>query len=171
MKIYMSNIEDIKNVSALEQKLSAAEMIQYGKFSNNIRKLQYLLSHSIVKDVCGENIITGEKGVPTIKSGFVSIAHKDNLVVVAFSDKTVGIDIENTTIDRDFNAESELLKLPKPKDKMDFYKNFVKYESHIKFGNGAENANTYFYDKGDFLIGVCSFDSEQDIQFISFCAE
>lgn len=168
MKIYMSNIEDIKNISEMERKLSASEVVQYGKFSNKVRKLQYLLSHAIVKSVCGENIIVDKNGKPTIKNGFVSIAHKDNWVVVAVSQTYVGVDIENTSIERDFLGESELLNLPKPKDKQDFYKNFVEYEARIKFGSNAEKANTYFYEKGDYLICICSIEAQSEI---SFCSE
>ena len=169
MKIYMSNIEQIKNMATLESKLSDAELIQYGKFSNNVRKLQYLLSHSIVKSVCGENVVVDKNSKPTIKNGFISITHKDNIVIVAVSQMPVGIDIENATIERDFIGESELLNLPKPKDKYDFYKNFVEYEARFKFGNGS--ANAYFYKDGDYLICVCSNEPKNNIEFISFCAE
>ncbi len=164
----MSNIQDIKNVPELEQKLSGAELLQYGKFSNKNRKLQYLLSHAKVKDVCGENVIVDKNSAPIIKSGFISIAHKDNWVIVAVSDSPVGVDIENTTINRDFIGESELLNLPKPKNKQDFYKNFVEYEARIKFGADAEKANSYFYEKGDYLICVCSIEPQNEI---SFCSE
>ena len=77
MKIYMSNIESIKNRADLETKLSESELLQYRNFSNNTRKLQYLLAHTLVKDVCGENVTVSENGVPTIKSGFVSICRKN----------------------------------------------------------------------------------------------
>lgn len=167
----MSNIEQIKNITGLEQKLSGPELVQYGKFSNQNRKLQYLLSHTIVKDVCGENIIVDENGTPTIKNGFVSISHKDNIVVVAISGSSVGIDIENANIERDFIGESALLNLPKPNNKREFYENFTGYESRVKFGNGAKDANVYFYENGDYLICVCSTESKDNIQFISFCAE
>lgn len=169
MKIYMSNIRQIKDIPNLENKLSKMEMVQYGKFSNQTRKLQYLLSHAIVKDICGENVVVDKDGRPTIKSGFVSIAHKDNIVIIAISNKRVGIDIENASLERDFIGESELLKLDKPTDKRNFYENFVKYESRIKFGDGAQNAKMSFYDMEQYLIGVCSDDA--DIKFVSFCAE
>ena len=97
MKIYMSNIEQIKNITDLEKQLSESDMKQYKQFSNKTRKLQYLVSHAIVQNVCGESIIVNQNGAPTIKSGFISIAHKDNWVLVAVADSKVGIDIENTT--------------------------------------------------------------------------
>ena len=166
MKIYMSNIEQIKNIAELEQKLSKSELVQYDKFSNNNRKLQYLLAHAIVKDVCGENISVDKNGVPSVKSGFVSIAHKDNWVVVAISNNRVGLDIENTNINRDFVGQSELLNLPISKDKDVFYKNFVKYESMFKYGKSASGKNIYFYKMENYLIGICSIEKASDIEFV-----
>jgi len=166
MKVYMSNIGRIKNVSDMEKKLSASELIQYSKFSNKTRKLQYLLAHAIVFDACGENVIVNKNGAPTIKNGFVSIAHRDNWVVVAISDFPVGIDIENTSINRDFMGESEVLKLPKTNDAKTFYKNFVQYESEFKFGNNAAAANKYFYEIDDYLIGICTTELLTDICFL-----
>lgn len=166
MKIYMSNIENIKNISDLETKLSESDMLRYKNFSNNTRKLQYLLARTMIKDIYGEDIIINETGRPIIKSGFVSIAHKDNWVVVAISDTRVGIDIENTDIVRDFIGQSELLGLPKPDDKLAFYKNFVRFEAEFKYGEDTDKTRAYFYIKDNYLIGVCSAEKIQDIKFI-----
>ena len=165
MKVYMSNIEDIKNMTDLESKLSKLELIQYNKFTSKKRKLQYLLSHAIVRDICGENTVV-ENGKPTIKSGFVSIAHKDNWVVVAVSKKRVGIDIENTDVVRDFVKHSELLGLPKTHDKQTFYQNFIEFEARFKFGDGADMANIYFREYGNYLIGICTKEESKNIHFI-----
>lgn len=166
MKIYMSNIQDINNVSDLENKLSESDMARYKTFSNNNRKLQYLLSRAIIYDNCGEKIIVDKNGVPTIKSGFISVAHKDNWVIVAISEKKVGIDIENTNINRDFMGQSELMGFTKTNDRLDFYKNFVKYEAMFKYGDGATHVHKYFYKMDNYLIGVCSNESISDIDFI-----
>ena len=165
MKVYMSNIEDIKNMTDLESKLSKSELIQYNRFTSKKRKLQYLLSHAIVRDICGENIVV-ENGKPTIKSGFVSIAHKDNWVVVAVSQKRVGIDIENTGVVRNFIEQAELLGLPKTHDKQTFYQNFIEFEARFKFGDDADTANIYFCEYGDYLIGICTKEERQNIHFI-----
>ena len=161
----MSNIEHIKNIPDLEKKLSESELLQYNRFTSKNRKLQYLLSHTIVRDVCGENIVV-KNGAPTIKSGFVSITHKDNLVAVAVSKKQVGIDIENTDVVRNFVEQSELLGLPKTKYKKTFYKNFVDFEARFKFGDGADKASTYFYEMDNYLIGICTKEKSQNIHFI-----
>ena len=165
MKVYMSNIEDIKNITDLESKLSKSELIQYNRFTSKKRKLQYLLSHAIVRDICGENIVV-ENGKPTIKSGFVSIAHKDNWVVVAVSKKRVGIDIENTDVVRNFIEQAELLGLHKTHDKQTFYQNFIEFEARFKFGDDADTANIYFCEYGDYLIGICTKEERQNIHFI-----
>ncbi len=166
MKIYMSNIEQIKNIHDLEKKLSESELSRYKNFANKRRKLQYLLSHAIVKSVCGENIITDKSGVPTIKSGFVSIAHKDNWVAVALSDVPVGIDVENTDVERDFAKQSELLGLKITDNKKDFYKNFVEFEARFKYGKDSNDAKMYFYKNGKYLIGVCTKEKPENIQFM-----
>ena len=165
MKVYMSNIEDIKNMTDLESKLSKSELIQYNRFTSKKRKLQYLLSHAIVRDICGENIVV-ENGKPTIKSGFVSIAPKDNWVVVAVSKKRVGIDIENTDVVRNFIEQAELLGLHKTHDKQTFYQNFIEFEARFKFGDDADTANIYFCEYGDYLIGICTKEERQNIHFI-----
>ena len=164
----MSNIEHIKNIPDLETKLSESELIRYNKFTNNTRKLQYLLSHAMVRDICGENIVLNDSGVPTIKSGFVSIAHKDKLIVVAISKKRVGIDIEDTSVIRDFMGQSELLGLPKTKNKRVFYKNFVQYEAKFKFGGDANKANIYFKEYVNYLIGICTPEDFDNIHFVFF---
>jgi hypothetical protein len=163
----MSNIEKYKNIHDLEKNLSESELQRYNKFINSKRKLQYLVSHVIVKSVCGENIITDKSGVPTIKSGFVSIAHKDNYVVVAISDMRVGIDIENAEIERDFAKQSELMGLTITDNKKDFYQNFVTFEAKFKYGKDADKANIYLYKTGKYLIGVCSKENVKNIEFIS----
>lgn len=163
----MSNIEEAKNIADMEKDLSILDRARFAKFSNNTRKLQFLLSRAIVKNVTGENVLVDKNGAPIIKSGFVSIAHKDNFVLVAVSNSSVGIDIENTSINRDFVGQSELLGLPKTKDKDAFYKNFVKYEAEFKFGNDATKAHKYFYEAGDYLICICTKELIKDIEFIS----
>ena len=164
----MSNIEQIENISDMEKKLSKSEMLRYKKILNRTRKIQYLTAHSIVKDICGENIIVDSNSVPKLKSGFVSIAHKDNWVMVAISDTRVGVDIENSRVNRDFTAESDLLRLPKSKSKKDFYKNFVKYESEFKYGDKiSSNIHFYFYEMKSYLIGICTAEPINEIQFVS----
>lgn len=166
MKIYMSNTERINNIADMEQKLSASELAQYNKFNNKSRKLQYLVGHAIVKDVCGENVQTDENGAPYLSNHFVSIAHKDNFVIVAISNDNVGIDIENTDSQRDFITQSELLGLPKPHSLCDFYKEFVRYESKLKFGDNAQKYSQYFYRFNNYLICITTADNE--IQFINY---
>ena len=170
MKIYMSNLEQTKNIANMERDLSALDRRRLTEFSNETRKLQFLASRYLIKQATGKNVIVDKNGIPTIESGFVSISHKDNFVLVAISNSCVGIDIENTSINRDFAGQSELLGLPKTNDKKTFYKNFVRYEAEFKFGNNAKQAHKYFYEMGEYLICVCTNEPGKDIQFDSSCA-
>ncbi len=166
MKIYMSNIEHINNTADLEKKLSESELTQYNKFNDEIRKLQYLVGHAMVMDVCKENVKIAENGAPTINNGFISIAHKDNWVIVAVSDMKTGIDIENTTVERDFSELSRILKLPGVHTKQDFYKEFVRYESKIKFNGDIQGAHQYFYQMNKYII--CIISADKNIQFFNY---
>ena len=166
MKIYMSNIQNIKNIKDLEKKLSESELAQYNKFHNQTRKKQYLVGHALIKDVCNINVKIGENGVPKLDKGFVSIAHKDDLVLVAVSNNKIGLDIENTDIDRDFFAQSELLGLLPTHNKYDFYKEFVRYESKLKFDDDAQQYTQYFYMMNNYII--CIMGVDKDIQFIDY---
>ena len=167
MKIYMSNIEHINNLVDLEKKLSESELIQYNKFNRTLRKKQYLLGHVIVRDVCNENIKTDINGAPKLNNGFVSIAHKDNWVIAAVSDTQVGIDIENTTTKRDFIGQSELLRLPQTENKYDFYKEFVRYESKLKFGKIDRKCYQHFFTMNNYIICITTHNN-QDIAFFDY---
>lgn len=162
MKVYIANLDSIGKIS--DTKLSDAEILQYKKFDNTTRRNQYLLAHSIIFDVTKEHPVSDKNGKLHLKNGFVSVAHKDNWVIVAFDDKNVGIDIENASVKRDFIAESELLGLKPTNVAEIFYKNFVKYESDIKYGDGFENVQHRFYKIGNYMMCVCS--DAKDAEFI-----
>lgn len=166
MKVYIADLEKIGNISDMEKFLSVSEHDKYTKFSNKTRKLQFLTARFIVFNVLQEHISIDENGKPFVKNGFISISHKDNFVVVAFDDKNVGIDIENAVKERDFINESKLLGLPIPTSREDFYKNFVKYESDIKYGQSFDRANHMFYKFNDYMIGICT--KSDNIEFVFF---
>lgn len=164
MKVYIANLDSIGKIS--DTKLSESELLQSGKFANEIRRNQYVVAHSIIFDIAKEHPVPDKNGKLHLKNGFVSVAHKDNWVVVAFDDNNVGIDIENATIIRDFIAESELLGLGRCDNALDFYKNFVRYESDMKYGTEFENAKHFFYKIDDYVMCVCT--TAKDVDFI-FC--
>lgn len=166
MKVYMSNIEQINSFADMEKSLSVLDKVRFDKFASKTRKLQFLLSRKIVKNATGETVKLCENGAPAIKSGYISIAHKDNFVLVAISDSRVGIDIENIAVNRDFFGQSDLLGLPKTNDKKTFYKNFVRYEAEFKFGDNATKAHKYFYEMNNYLICICTEKQNDDIKFV-----
>jgi phosphopantetheinyl transferase len=141
MKVFIANINSIsKNPDAYTALLSPTHRARVQKFKNENRKLQFILGH-LMADSCGKK--------------HTSIAHKDCLVVVAAaSNAPVGIDIENATIDRDFVGAAELMHLPIPKDKKEFYRLFTFAEATYKLGMRAHCRQ--FMRHGDYIICIAS---------------
>lgn len=140
MQIFIANIDSIsKNPDTYATLLSAGDKNRLGSFQKQTRKLQFILGH-LIADNCG--------------GAYTSIAHRDNWVVVAAADSPVGIDIENTTIQRDFTAAGELMNLPESKSLDDFYKSFTESEATYKLG--AEPKCIQFKRHGDYLICATS---------------
>jgi len=140
MKIFIANIDSIsKNPDKYMTLLSKSDQARVSTFQKQTRKLQFILGH-LMADNCGEK--------------YNSIAHRDNLVVVAASNFPVGIDIENTTIERDFVASAELMNLATPKSLDDFYKSFTESEAVYKLGTNPKCIK--FINYGDYLICVVS---------------
>lgn len=118
--------------------LPVGDRARVAKFQKQTRKLQFILGHLMVARV-------GKK--------YTSIAHKDNLVVVATaSNARVGVDIENASVQRDFVGAAELMGAKTPKTLHDFYKMFTESEATYKLGTAP--ACTHFITHGDYLICV-----------------
>ena len=140
MQVFIANIDSIsKHPDVFASFLGPLDAARLSSFQNQTRKLQFILGH-LMAIKCGD--------------GHASIAHKDNLVVVAFSNDLVGVDIENTTVQRDFAAMCEMLNLKKTENPTDFYKCFTKYEAEYKLGTKSKCVHFFDYDK--YLICVAS---------------
>lgn len=140
MQVFIANIDSIsKNTDVYSALLSSKDKIRLSEFQNQTRKLQFILGH-LMADKCGAK--------------YTCIAHKDKWVVVAASENSVGIDIENTTVGRDFNAAAELMNFAKPKSLDDFYKSFTESEATYKLGTAPKC--TRFMRYGDYLICITS---------------
>ena len=141
MKIFIANIDSIsKNPDLYATMLPKHHQARVAKFQNQTRKLQFILGHLMTK-----------------YSGKIhtSIAHKDKWVIVAAaSNALVGIDIENATIERDFVGAAELVGLPAPKNKNEFYKNFTLAEATYKLGTKPRYHRYMRY--GDYIICMTS---------------
>ena len=140
MQVFIANIDSIsKNPDIYSALLSPKCQTRLSEFQNQTRKLQFILGH-LMADKCGKK--------------YTSIAHKDKWVVVVESDIPVGIDIENTTIKRDFNAAAELMHFARPASLDDFYKSFTESEAVYKMS--TESKCTRFIEFGDYLICITS---------------
>ena len=141
MQVFIANIDSIsKNPDIYSALLSSKDKTRLSEFQNQTRKLQFILGH-LMADKCGAK--------------YTCIAHKDKWVVVAASaELPVGIDIENTTVGRDFNAAAELMNFAKPKSLDDFYKSFTESEATYKLGTAPKC--TRFMRYGDYLICITS---------------
>ena len=139
MQIFIADIDSIsKNADDYGPLLSAGDRARVTKFQKQTRKLQFILGHLMVAAV-------GKK--------YTSIAHRDNLVVVATaSNARVGVDIENVSVQRDFVGAAELMGAKTQKTLHDFYKMFTESEATYKLG--AAPACTHFITHGDYLICV-----------------
>lgn len=159
MKIYIANIDSIsKDPDFYASFLPVNQQKRVTRFQNSTRKSQFILGHLMVL-ACDKK--------------HTSIAHKDKFVVVAAaSNALVGIDIENTTIERDFVQASQLINLPVPKSLNDFYRNFTLAEAAYKLGGRPRYRRFIRYN--DYLICVVSsryFDGHKLNKFNpdSFC--
>ena len=141
MQVFIADIDSIsKNPDIYSELLLSKHKIRLSKFQNQTRKLQFILGH-LIADNCS--------------TAYTSIAHKDKLVVVAAAaDTPVGIDIENTSIKRDFIATSELMNLTPPKSLEDFYKSFTESEAIYKLGKTPKC--TKFIQYGEYLICIAA---------------
>lgn len=157
MQVYISNLDniskDIDNINSMIAKLSSDELKRFELLSRPLRKMQFLAGHCMLHDIIGK---------------YTSISHKDNIVIVAVSDGPVGIDIENTDVVRDFIGISVIINLPAPKSKLDFYMNFVRYESEFKIGRTKGPICTNYYEFGKYIIGVSGTEQIDNIDFIDY---
>ena len=150
MNIYITDLTTICNHDDLVNKLSPQDLLRYKSFKRPLRATQFLVAHAIKNEICGQ-------------FEYVSVAHKDNFVIVAASHTPIGIDIENTSKHRDFNSLGGFMRFSNIKTADDFYRAFTKYEAEYK-------ANTtqlcpHFYKLKDYMICVVS--NDQDVIWIN----
>ena len=153
MQVFIANIDSIsKSPDVFLAWLSPKDKKRAEAFSKQNRKLQFILGHLMVDN-------SGKK--------YNSIAHRDNLVVVASADDTmVGVDIENVSVQRDFVEMAKVMNLPIPKSLIDFYKSFTKFEAIYKLG--TQPKCTKFIRYGDYLICVAATRNFQKPQLRDF---
>lgn len=142
MNIYITDLNTICNKSDLLSKLTDAEITKYRSFKREIRANQFLVAHALKNDIV--------KDFP-----YVSIAHCDNLVVVAASKYPIGIDIENTAKQRHFQPMADLMGFKNIQSLYDFYRAFTSFESEYKMQPNMVK-HKQFYKINDYIICVAS---------------
>ena len=146
MDIFISDLNQICNrlddIDAMRTKLRSTELARYLSFKSPTRALQFLVAHATANDCA-----------PKFK--YTSISHRKNIVIVAASNTPVGIDIEDTSISRDFESLSQLMEISHPRTPTDFYRNFTRTEAMYKIAPAIAN-KILFYTMGRFIICVAT---------------
>lgn len=87
-----------------------------------------------------------------------SLSHTKNIVLAAFDEMPVGVDIE-VMKERNFDMIYRFWKKrPESVDKTEFYRQWTQYEAQIKLHQeSAANFNAEIFE--NFMLGICSSDS------------
>jgi len=103
------------------------------------------------------DIFTTSNGKPACKHFHFSITHSHDLVAVAVSDETVGIDAEKIDLSKNISVKRKIFT-PEEYENMDvydFYRKFTMKESYFKMtGEGLPLSPVSFSS-----FGKCSFDT------------
>ena len=150
MNIYITDLTTICNHDDLVNKLSAQDLSRYKSFTRPNRAAQFLVAHAIKTKI--EN-----------QFGHISIAHKDNFVIVVASQNPIGVDIEDTSKQRDFNSLGNFMQFSNIKTADDFYRTFTKYEAEYK--SNTTKLCPHFYKLGKYMI--CIVSNDQDVIWIN----
>ncbi len=146
MNIYITDLTSICNHDDLINKLSADDLARYKSFLRPVRANQFLVAHTIKDEIAD-------------KFQYISIAHKNNFVIVAASNSPIGVDIEDTTQTRDFKAMTQFMNFENITSPTDFYRAFTLYEA--KYKAAPHPALTpHFYKLNQYMICIVSNDQE-----------
>ena len=130
MNIFISDLTTVCNTDDMICNLSPNDLVRYKSF------------------VC-----------PKRAKRYISIAHKDDFVIVAASNSPIGVDIENMTRKRDFGTISKFMNFQNINNADDFYRAFTLYEAQYKSANNTE-LTPYFYRLQNYMICIVSNDTE-----------
>jgi len=150
MNIYITDLTTICNHDDLVNKLSAQDLSRYKSFTQKKRATQFLVAHAIKNEIRHQ-------------FEYISVAHKDNFVIVAASHSPIGVDIEDTSKQRDFNSLGNFMELSNIKTADDFYRAFTQYEAEYK-ANAAQ-LHPHFYKLRNYMI--CIVSNDQDVIWIN----
>ena len=164
-KIFVKNIDDITDddYNDILNKLNLNEKKRIRCFSE-IRLKQYLASRILLNknNIDINNIHYNENGKPFVDNIKFSISHCDKYVVVVFSGKNIGIDIEKV---KDYNHN--ILKILKLKENTisnrKFFVEYTRREALIKMLGLKLSDMNIDYDScryksfivNDYVISIC----------------
>jgi 4'-phosphopantetheinyl transferase len=98
-QIYIAGIRDFISLNGIDL-VTSARRKRINKFLQVEDKARCLLAGLLMRKLCGiideSQLIYGENGKPYLKDGnkYFNISHSGNYVILALSEKEVGIDIE-----------------------------------------------------------------------------
>jgi len=169
MKVFLTYLSDIcaqpDLIIRYEALLSESEKIRYQNMSDSNRRLQFLTGRALIQENCHESPSLLENGKPVVSKGYISLAHSGNWVALAVSDTPVGIDIENTGIDRPFNSIAKRMNFPPCADRLSFYKSFTRFEADYKLGHNSKTTHLY-YSIDTFIFCISLLNNNENIEFI-----
>ncbi|MBO4480805.1 MAG: hypothetical protein J5742_04290 [Alphaproteobacteria bacterium] len=152
MQVYITDLTQICNYDDLVNKLPYVDMVRYKSFTRGLRAKQFLIAHSIKNKIAN-------------KFKYISIAHKDNIIIVGASNKPIGIDIEDTSIKRDFDSLANFMGFSQIKNQNDFYRAFTASEAHYKSSLPIDKSQEKFYKLNKYMI--CIVSDTENIQWIN----
>lgn len=165
MYICIADLNTIRNnvnqIDLLKSKLSSVDWDKYKSFKGEVRGLQFLLGRAMIFDATGQHPQVADDGRLLLQGQKISLAHSGRFVVLAISDSDVGIDIEDTTVQRDFTEYSKLLGFGKCASLTDFYRRFVQMEALYK-ANINKGIVRYWY-LGDFIVATATVTAEEAV--------
>lgn len=125
---------------------------------------QFLMGRAMIRDICGQSPKISSTGKILISNGYISLAHSGRYVVLAVADTPVGIDIEDTAKDRDFDALAGRMGWILGQDKrLDFYKAFTRYEARYKLGENQGDFQDIYYSIKTFIICINKLNNKEKI--------
>lgn len=146
MNIYISDLTSVCNNDDLINKLSVGDLARYKSFLRPVRANQFLVAHTIKNEIAD-------------KFQYISIAHKNNFVIVAGSNSPIGVDIEDITQTRDFETISKFMNFENIGTATDFYRAFTLYEATYK-ASPHTGLTPHFYKLNQYMICIASNDQE-----------
>lgn len=144
------------------------EYLEGREFKCEKRRIEFALGRFLLKYVLKTHFgienpqIVLKNKKPSLENDEIqfSLSHTKNIVLAAFDEMPVGVDIE-VMKERNFDMIYRFWKKsPESVDKTEFYRQWTQYEAQIKLQQkSAANFNAEIFE--NFMLGICSSDSAE----------